>query len=88
MSIWGPLAERFESSKPQRKMLALDGGGIRGLSTLEILSGWAGAQIFVYANTLNTSAAPARARSSPPEPPEACRWRVRGFLTREHIILG
>jgi patatin-like phospholipase/acyl hydrolase len=38
MSIWGPLAERFESSKPQRKMLALDGGGIRGISTLEILS--------------------------------------------------
>lgn len=38
MSIWGPLAERFESPKPQRKVLALDGGGIRGIITLEILS--------------------------------------------------
>ncbi len=38
MSIWGPLAERYETEKPQRKLLALDGGGIRGVITLEILS--------------------------------------------------
>jgi patatin-like phospholipase/acyl hydrolase len=38
MSIWGPLAGRFEPPKPQRKLLALDGGGIRGIITLEILS--------------------------------------------------
>ena len=36
MSKWGPLAERFETKRP-RKMLALDGGGIRGVLTLEIL---------------------------------------------------
>jgi predicted acylesterase/phospholipase RssA len=34
--IWGPLAQRFETEKP-RKMLALDGGGIRGVITLKIL---------------------------------------------------
>jgi predicted acylesterase/phospholipase RssA len=38
MSIWGALAERFETEKPQRKLLALDGGGIRGVITLEILA--------------------------------------------------
>ncbi|MBL8472358.1 MAG: patatin-like phospholipase family protein [Rhodocyclaceae bacterium] len=38
MSVWGPLAGRFESAQPQRKMLALDGGGIRGVLTLEILA--------------------------------------------------
>lgn len=36
MSIWGPLAERYETRKP-RKMLALDGGGIRGVITLKFL---------------------------------------------------
>ena len=37
MSLWGPLAERYEAVRP-RKMLALDGGGIRGMLTLEILA--------------------------------------------------
>lgn len=36
MSLWGPLAERYEVQRP-RKLLALDGGGIRGIITLEIL---------------------------------------------------
>lgn len=37
MSLWGPLAERYEEPRP-RKLLALDGGGIRGVLTLEILA--------------------------------------------------
>lgn len=36
MSNWGPLQKRFESKQP-RKILSLDGGGIRGVLTLEIL---------------------------------------------------
>lgn len=36
MSPWGPLAARYESEQP-RKILSLDGGGIRGVLTLEIL---------------------------------------------------
>jgi uncharacterized protein len=36
MSLWGPLAERYEAERP-RKLLALDGGGIRGVLTLEVL---------------------------------------------------
>jgi hypothetical protein len=36
MSVWGPLQQRYETPGP-RKMLALDGGGIRGVLTLEIL---------------------------------------------------
>lgn len=36
MSKWGPLAQRYEKKQP-RKLLALDGGGIRGVLTLEIL---------------------------------------------------
>ena len=35
-SQWGTLAPRF-APKPQRKMLALDGGGIRGVLTLSFL---------------------------------------------------
>ncbi|KAA5538854.1 patatin-like phospholipase family protein [Adhaeribacter rhizoryzae] len=35
-SIWGPLATRYETEQP-RKILSLDGGGIRGVLTLEIL---------------------------------------------------
>jgi predicted acylesterase/phospholipase RssA len=34
--LWGPLATRYATPGP-RKMLALDGGGIRGLLTLSIL---------------------------------------------------
>jgi len=37
MSIWGPLADRYETERP-RKLLALDGGGIRGILTLEVLA--------------------------------------------------
>lgn len=36
-SLWGDLALRYESQQP-RKILALDGGGIRGVLTLGILS--------------------------------------------------
>jgi len=36
MSNWGPLKERYEKEQP-RKILSLDGGGIRGVLTLEIL---------------------------------------------------
>ncbi|MGH9222036.1 MAG: patatin-like phospholipase family protein, partial [Vicinamibacterales bacterium] len=34
--LWGPLATRYATPGP-RKMLALDGGGIRGVLTLSIL---------------------------------------------------
>lgn len=37
MSPWGPLAERYTAERP-RKLLALDGGGIRGVLTLEVLA--------------------------------------------------
>lgn len=36
-SQWGPLAERYSSQQP-RKMLSLDGGGIRGVLSLQILA--------------------------------------------------
>lgn len=35
--LWGPLWERYREDRP-RKMLTLDGGGIRGMITLEILA--------------------------------------------------
>lgn len=37
MSLWGHLEKRFGAERP-RKLLALDGGGIRGVLTLEILA--------------------------------------------------
>src|SRR5438552_2744512 len=37
MSVWGPLEQRYVTSQP-RKILSLDGGGIRGVITLEILA--------------------------------------------------
>jgi hypothetical protein len=36
MSNWGSLTQRYEKEEP-RKILSLDGGGIRGVLTLEIL---------------------------------------------------
>jgi predicted acylesterase/phospholipase RssA len=38
MSVWGNLATRFEGKENEKhKILALDGGGIRGIMTLEVL---------------------------------------------------
>ena len=39
MSVWGKLADRFEGKENEKhKILALDGGGIRGILTLEVLA--------------------------------------------------
>jgi len=39
MSVWGKLASRYEGQENQKhKILALDGGGIRGILTLEVLA--------------------------------------------------
>jgi hypothetical protein len=34
---WGPLEKRFSGEPRPRKLLALDGGGIRGILTLQVL---------------------------------------------------
>jgi predicted acylesterase/phospholipase RssA len=40
MSVWGPLAERFDGKEnTQHKLLTIDGGGIRGVMALAILAG-------------------------------------------------
>src|ERR1044072_7318469 len=36
MSLWGHLEDRYAAERP-RKLLALDGGGIRGVLTLQVL---------------------------------------------------
>ena len=39
MSVWGKLAPRYEGKENEKhKILALDGGGIRGILTLEVLA--------------------------------------------------
>jgi predicted acylesterase/phospholipase RssA len=39
MSVWGKLAARYEGKEDQKhKILALDGGGIRGILSLEVLA--------------------------------------------------
>ena len=39
MSLWGKLANRFEGREAEpHKILSLDGGGIRGVLTLEVLA--------------------------------------------------
>jgi uncharacterized protein len=37
-AAWGPLAQRYLTERRPRRLLALDGGGIRGILTLEILA--------------------------------------------------
>src|SRR4029078_2562920 len=36
MSLWGPLESRYAAKRPS-KLLTLDGGGIRGVLTLQVL---------------------------------------------------
>jgi hypothetical protein len=37
-AVWGPLASRYLTERRPRRLLALDGGGIRGILSLEILA--------------------------------------------------
>lgn len=38
MTLWKQLHDRYATEKPVRRLLALDGGGMRGMITLEILA--------------------------------------------------
>ena len=82
--VWGPLAGRYATSKPKRRLLALDGGGIRGVLTLEILAALErqlavarprGELLSVCAISSITSAAPAPGRSLRRASRAACRAR-------------
>ena len=74
MSLWGHLENRYSTQQP-RKLLALDGGGIRGVMTLQVLikmedmlreqSGQG--ENFRLCNYFDYIGVRARARSLPPD---------------------
>ena len=71
------LADRILDPGPKR-LLAIDGGGIRGVLALEILAAierqlGQGRRTSASATISTTSPAPAPAASSPPASPAACR---------------